>query len=199
MLVAIDATPPKPVAKKSDAPGAMSYTISSMAVPSSPEPAWLGKTVRLAGRSPVAWRAARESTPSDSTHTFAPVPVWPPACATLALCAVTPCQVALPTLVTAPGARLFRRSWYAFSSFGLSSYRLVVASSRGPMVCTSARLAMSVMADTGTRAVMVRYVGYSDTSVPPCALMKAVRSGVTSALMTTIMVSSGATLSRAKS
>ena len=67
------------------------------------------------------------------------------------------------------------------------------------MVCTSARLAMSVMADTGTRAVMVRYVGYSDTSVPPCALMKAVRSGVTSALMTTIMVSSGATLSRAKS
>ena len=177
----------------------MSCTISSMAVPSSPEPAWPGSTVTLAGRSPVAWRAASESTPSDITQTLTPLPVWPAACATSALCAVTPCQVTLPALDMAPGDRLLRRSLRSFSSLGVNSRRLVVPCSRGPIVCTSARLAMSPRAETGTRAVMVRKRGNSDTSRPPRALMKAASSGETSARMTTKMVWSGATFCSANS
>ncbi len=169
----------------------MSCTISSMAVPSLPEPAWPGSTVTVAGRSPEAWRAASESTPSDSTQTLVPAPVRPAPCAALALCAATPSQVALPALAMTPDlGRLFRR-WRNFS--GGSSWRLVVACSRGPTVRTSARLAMVFNSDTGTRAVTVSYCGNAEISEPPRARMKAVSASDTLPLMTTKMVWSGAT------
>ena len=63
------------VANASCALGARSWTISSIAVPSSPEPAWPGSTSVSGGRSPDAIEAASESTPSDSTPILTPVPV----------------------------------------------------------------------------------------------------------------------------
>ncbi len=67
----------KAVANMSAAPGARSCTISSMAVPSVPEPAWPASTVTSEGRSPEAWTAASESTPSERTPTVMPVPSTP--------------------------------------------------------------------------------------------------------------------------
>ena len=63
------------VAKIRCALGARSWTISIIAVPSSPSPSWPGSTSVSAGRSPDAIEAASESTPSDSTPTVTPVPV----------------------------------------------------------------------------------------------------------------------------
>ena len=77
MFCAKLASPLKAVANASVAPGARSYMISSIAVPSSPDPAWPGRTCTFGGRSPDACTAARESTPSDSTQTFTPFPLTP--------------------------------------------------------------------------------------------------------------------------
>ena len=57
MFAAKDAWLVKAVAKRSCAPGARSCTISSIAVPSLPEPACPGSTSTPGGRSPEAWSA----------------------------------------------------------------------------------------------------------------------------------------------
>ncbi len=81
------------VAKPRAAPGARSWTISSIAVPSSPLPACPGST-STAGRSPEPWMEASESTPSDSTQTFWPAPSTPKkARAAAARCAASPSDV----------------------------------------------------------------------------------------------------------
>ena len=86
MLLAKLALPPNAVAKYSCAPGAMSWMISSIAVPSSHEavalhwpaavPLCPGSTV-TGPRSPDACAAARLRTPSDSTPILMPVPSDP--------------------------------------------------------------------------------------------------------------------------
>ena len=85
------------VAKPRSAPGAMSCTISSIAVPSSPRPAWPGRTSTSAGRSPVACDTSSESTPSDITHTFTPAPVTEVSVrAVSAACAASPSETTEP-------------------------------------------------------------------------------------------------------
>ena len=54
----------------------MSYTISSIAVPSL-VPFVVDKTVTAEGKSPDAWSLARSSTLSEMTPTFTPVPSTP--------------------------------------------------------------------------------------------------------------------------
>jgi len=68
----IDAAPPLPELNASAAPGARSCTISSIAVPSSPEPTALIWTP--SGRSPDACAVAQLTAPSEMTPTRAPVP-----------------------------------------------------------------------------------------------------------------------------
>ena len=77
MLAAKLSSPSNAVAKARCAPGAMSCTSSSIAVPSSPTPAWPGSTSTSGGRSLVFWESPRESTPSDSTPTVTPTPLTP--------------------------------------------------------------------------------------------------------------------------
>ena len=77
------------------APGAMSWTISSMAVPSSPFPA--SSTFTVLGRSPRAWDAARLVTPSEMTPMSNPVPSKPAVWATSARWKATPSLVTEPT------------------------------------------------------------------------------------------------------
>ena len=85
----------EPVAKRSGAPGAQSWTISSIAVPSSPGA--LARTV-TAGRSPVAWEAARPATPSEITPTAAPMPVNPMARAWSQRWMASPWELTTPVL-----------------------------------------------------------------------------------------------------
>ncbi len=75
------------VAKASVASGARSWMISSMAVPSSPFPAWPASTSTSAGSSPLACTTGSEFTPSDSTQTLTPMPVTPK----MARASSTPC------------------------------------------------------------------------------------------------------------
>ena len=92
MLSAKDASLLSAVAKPSSAPGATSWRISSIAVPSLPEPASSGRT-STAGNSPVACEAASESTPSDSAHSLVPTPVTCDAArAVSAACARSPSE-----------------------------------------------------------------------------------------------------------
>lgn len=79
--------PLKPVPKwpnQSSAPGARSWTISSMAAPSAPAPGVVGDcgttlhvVVLTAGRSPLACAAASPSMPSEMTLTRTPEPSIP--------------------------------------------------------------------------------------------------------------------------
>ena len=78
ILLAKLVIPLNAVAKYNCAPGARSWMISSIAVPSSPEPVWPGSTV-TGPRSPDAWLAARLVTPSESTPILMPVPLAPDA------------------------------------------------------------------------------------------------------------------------
>ena len=79
------AVPPPVALNASAAPGATSWTISSIAVPSSPVPAARTFT---AGSSAAA--AARFVTPSEITPTVTPVPSMPRACTSSARCSATP-------------------------------------------------------------------------------------------------------------
>ena len=85
MFCAICADPPPPSAKNSSAPGARSWTISNIAVPSLPlllppqarlnaPPACPGRMMTWAGTSPVSCCSASVSTPSEITPTPMPVP-----------------------------------------------------------------------------------------------------------------------------
>ena len=84
------------VAKYNCAPGARSWMISSIAVPSSPLPVWPANTV-TGPRSPSAWLAARLVTPSDRTPTLMPVPsTWNVPRASYARCVRLPSEFRLP-------------------------------------------------------------------------------------------------------
>jgi hypothetical protein len=99
------------VAKPSVAPGARSWTISSIADPSSPEPAWPGSTSTVGGRSPLASRVVRESTPSDSAHTFTPVPSTPKKPrASSAPCVLSPSEVLIFSFSAVTAWRTLRTS-----------------------------------------------------------------------------------------
>ena len=88
-----------PVAKKSFPPGARSWMISNIAVPSSPSPTCPGRMVTLAGRSPVAWLRVRLVAPSESTPIFTPAPLTPKVVrAVLARCVVSPSEDTLPLI-----------------------------------------------------------------------------------------------------
>jgi hypothetical protein len=94
MLAAKTGSPPSAVAKPSAAFGAMSWTISSIAVPSSSllTPSWPGST-STSGSSPAACEALSDGMPVDSTQTFVPTPVtWRRVRAMPAACAASPSE-----------------------------------------------------------------------------------------------------------
>src|SRR5450432_2183758 len=100
MLVANSGSVLYAVANPMAAPGAMSYRISIMAVPSL-LPEWFAATSTLGGRSLVPWRAAIEAelALSDIAQILTPVPSIPVFCARSAPCSSTPAQVTEPMLV----------------------------------------------------------------------------------------------------
>ena len=187
MFCAICARPPPAAAKNSSAPGARSWTISSMAVPSVPwllppqdngnePPSCPGKTVTRAGTSPVACWLASISTPSEITPMPMPLPstlcVWR---ATFAWWATSPSVVSTLLVATTTLPATDRSStWF------------VIGRSAGRMDWTSSSVARGSKAASGSRARMFRYLGTLLTTVPPKALMRARTAGVTSARMSTV-------------
>src|SRR5689334_18336048 len=77
MLSAIASGPAIAVANTRFAPGATSWMISIIAVPSPApgRPSWPGTVIVLAGRSPEAIDASLRSSLSDTTPTVTPAPV----------------------------------------------------------------------------------------------------------------------------
>ena len=139
MFAANVASPPSPVANNRSAPGARSWTISSIAVPSSPLPDWSGRMCTFSGRSSVAWLSARLSTPSEITPTTMPEPS-------------TPC------VLRAAAAAWATSPWLVLVLLVASAFLLawVRASSASRMACTVSASARRSSADTGKLARTAR-------------------------------------------
>lgn len=161
MFCAICAGPPPPSAKNSSAPGARSWTISIMAVPSLPllrppqatsnaPPACPGRIVTCEGTSPVACCAASVSTPSEITPT--PMPVPSTSCVPRAAFAR---WAASPSLVSI--------LWLAAGAAGSAAWPAATGCcvrmrgwSAARIHCTSARSASGSRPASGSRARMAR-------------------------------------------
>ena len=170
MLAAKPAWLPNTVAKNSCAPGARSWTISSIAVPSSPLPACPASTV-TAGRSPLAWRAARVLTPSESTPICTPAPLTPKVDRAVAAAWVTsPWEVTEPVLVRASSAA---RMW-STSSCRESG----VMASRGMRARTAPAERTATRTSPSSSSMNARSSGVTrpsiSTSVSPASILAAV-------------------------
>ena len=108
-----------------------------------------GSTSTSAGSSPEACEALSESTPSESTQTFTPVPVTLSRSKTV----FTPCA-ATPSETTAAAARRHASALAPRCSLvrGVPPMRIVLASAAGSTRSTSPQPAIVRMAEDGTAA-----------------------------------------------
>ncbi len=185
MLSAKLASPLNAVAKPSSALGARSCRISSIAVPSSPEPAWPGST-STAGSSPAACDTATELMPSDRAQSFTPTPVtWNEPRAASAACALS-LSLTLAACTDICFSASLRSISRALSSLDGAALRFllsrlfftscVIASLPGSTRATSERPAISEIFATGTSARTVRCSEDTARICPPTARTALTRS-----------------------
>ena len=155
MLSANDASLVNAVAKPRSAPGARSWRISSIAVPSSPSPACPGST-STSGSSPVSSDSSSESTPSERAHSFTPMPVTPLSARTSSAAwaaspseVTTACGAICAARSAPPGAPPWRPSTRVET---VRAMRAVIAPTAASTRRTAARPAIFSSASIGTEA-----------------------------------------------
>ena len=184
MFSANEASLVNAVANPSSAPGARSWRISSIAVPSSPSPSWPVST-STSGSSPAASEAASESTPSESAHNLTPVPVTRRvARAASAACALSPSETTAPWLGAAIAAATARCKRAARAALGArlpgtaagAMARAVMAPTAGSIRSTARHAAIRPSAASGSSARTASCARDACRTRPPAASRRSTRS-----------------------